>query len=78
MSTIPDAVVSTTCKFGQGQKTCRYLLLSGLGFNCAKMNPDMKSMLDNRVAAGSMHAHGDNCSGWNPALIQIGQPSGTS
>lgn len=49
------------CKVGQGEKCCRYIVMGSKGFECMKIDPDMKKVLDARV--NSMGAKGDNCEG---------------
>lgn len=60
--TIPMDHVKTVCKMGQGAVTCRYLAV-GNGFICAKTNPSLKALLDEKVASGKMGSKGDNCEG---------------
>jgi hypothetical protein len=62
MGTITDKHVMAICKPGQMEKTCRYLLIGMEGWECGKMNPQIKKMLDERVT--KMSAQGDNCDGW--------------
>ena len=54
--------VRNVCKIGQGNVCCRYLVLSGQGFECMK-GSEMKAYLDSRVAMETMVARGDNCPG---------------
>jgi hypothetical protein len=51
------------CKLGQGQECCRYLIAGSVGFQCAKLDSELKDQLDSRVAKGKMTACGDNCEG---------------
>jgi hypothetical protein len=46
---------------GQGKDCCRYIVMGGGGFECAKVDPEMKRVLDRRVM--TMVAQGDNCEG---------------
>jgi hypothetical protein len=55
--------VANVCKIGQGEKCCRYLIVGGQGFECAKVQEPMKALIDKRVAEGSFRAKGDNCEG---------------
>jgi hypothetical protein len=55
--------VDDACAIGTGSKTCSYLLLGANGFECAKENPGMKTLIDERRRSGTMSAKGDNCSG---------------
>lgn len=61
MGMITNEYVKTTCKPGQMEKTCRYLLMSPEGWECGKTDPRRKVVIDNRVA--SMSAQSDNCDG---------------
>jgi hypothetical protein len=54
--------VKNVCKIGQGNACCRYLVISGQGFECVK-NTDMKAYLDSRVAMETMIARANNCDG---------------
>lgn len=48
------------CKRGQGEKCCRYLIVNGANWCCAK-DSNFQSAIDERFA--SMKAKGNNCSG---------------
>lgn len=52
--------VKEKCKPGTSE-CCRYLVM-GSGWQCAKLT-EHKKTLDDRVAAGTMRAVGDNCEG---------------
>jgi hypothetical protein len=54
--------VRNICKIGQGNACCRYLVISGVGFECVK-GTEMKAYLDSRVAMETMVARADNCEG---------------
>lgn len=54
--------VKNVCKIGQGHDCCRYLMMGGLGFECAK-GTATAAILDIRVLSESMTARGDNCDG---------------
>jgi len=54
--------VKETCKPGDGDGTCRYLMMGRRGWNCGK-GGSFKRILDERVRKGEMHAQGDNCAG---------------
>jgi hypothetical protein len=54
--------VATVCLIGAGNKCCRYLMVGGYGFECAKITA-LKTTLDTRVKQGRMIAQGDNCEG---------------
>jgi len=51
-----------TCKLGQAEDCCRYLMAGGNGFECAKLTK-LKEAIDKKVEAGTFNAHGDNCDG---------------
>lgn len=55
--------VREVCMVGSRAKTCRYLILTKDGFECAKLVPELKAWLDSRVAASNMVAQGDHCEG---------------
>ena len=59
--------VKDICKIGQGRECCRYLIVGGLGFECAKLTK-LKTLLDKRVLKDSMTAQGDNCKGYSVKL----------
>jgi len=48
------------CKIGQGNDTCRYVVIGADGFHCTKLT-SIKSTIDKRV--NKMTAKGDNCNG---------------
>lgn len=56
--------VRTTCRPGEGEQTCRYLVgtFDGL-FHCAKLAPLIAYTIDGKVADDEMVATGDNCAG---------------
>ena len=63
---ITQEYLKETCKMGQGNDCCRYIIVHPEdGFVCGKEEPDIKSVLDERVDNLSMTARGDNCEGWN-------------
>ena len=53
---------TSTCKVGQGAACCRYLAMGPNGWSCEK-HSEMGRYLDQRVAAETMNARGDNCPG---------------
>jgi hypothetical protein len=61
MATITDKHVEITCKIGQQEKTCRYLLMGHTGWECGKKDLQIKQIIDNKVA--TMSAKADNCNG---------------
>ena len=50
------------CKKNQGEKTCRYIMLSNNGYVCVK-NTAMKKSIDILCDKEQMTARGDNCDG---------------
>lgn len=52
----------TVCKIGQGEKCCRYLVMSPKGWSCEKLTTTAMT-LDDRVQQGKMVSAGDNCEG---------------
>jgi hypothetical protein len=61
-----DEHVKTVCRPGCGNATCRYLTMGAEGWGCAKLDGRLRFHIDNRVAAGTMGARGDNCEGLAP------------
>ena len=55
--------VKTVCKIGQLEKCCRYLLMGTKGFECGKINPAMRKVLDDDARRASFTSQGDNCEG---------------
>ena len=53
------------CKAGQGPATCKYILGTPLGVQCAKVRSDLKALCDSRT---TMIAQGDNCEGVEDTL----------
>jgi len=53
-----------TCKLGQKAKCCSYLACGPEGFGCLK-GGSLKKVIDQRRAAKSMRAMGDNCKGYS-------------
>jgi hypothetical protein len=51
------------CRFGQGEKTCRYLASGTRGIECAKHDPELRPVIDRRVKNDDFVAQGDNCEG---------------
>ena len=58
--TLTKEHVSNVCKLGQDKDTCRYLLCSEDGFECAKFGA-LKGVIDSKVEY--MSAQADNCKG---------------
>lgn len=55
--------IHSTCKIGQEAECCRYLLAGSDGFECAKVNPILKLVVDKDWAINEHVAQGDNCEG---------------
>lgn len=60
------------CRIGQGAACCRYVTATidlkavergGAAVCCAKHDPGLRVQIDQRVAAATMVARGDNCEG---------------
>jgi hypothetical protein len=62
MTILDDDRTIDVCRRGQGELTCRYLVLGGGGFRCAKRSY-LAPVLDERVSRGEIGARGDNCEG---------------
>ena len=56
--------IKDTCKIGQGNDCCRYLMMGPKGFECAKFGA-AKSLLDARARNKDMVAQADNCDGYS-------------
>jgi hypothetical protein len=71
---LTDDFAKKRCLLGKGAKTCSFLMLSGLGLECAKAvgNEMFYATLVRKRERGQMVAMGDNCSG--PPLFE---PKGT-
>jgi hypothetical protein len=51
------------CKIGQRESTCRHLFAGTSGFECGKLDPQLKELQDARAYADLVLAKGDNCDG---------------
>lgn len=60
---ISKETVKNVCKLGKMKECCRYLIFSHKGFECCKLDPSFKNLIDRRVQSGEMVAQGDNCGG---------------
>jgi hypothetical protein len=58
-----DPRVKNICKIGQGHDRCRYLVMATKGFECGKINPAMRKVLDDDAQRASFASQGDNCEG---------------
>jgi hypothetical protein len=52
-----------TCKIGQGEECCAFLVMGTGGFECAK-GTSLHNAINLRLAEGTMNAKGDNCEGY--------------
>lgn len=59
---ISKAHLDSVCKFQQGKKTCRYIMLSTNGYVCVKKTI-VRTTLDERAKQNKMTAQADNCEG---------------
>lgn len=59
---IPEDYVEQTCKLGQGEDICAFLMMTE-GFECAK-GTEVEPVIRQRLDLGTMNAKGDNCEGW--------------
>lgn len=64
MADIPIKILRDTCKVGQGEKCCRYVVVGEHGIVCCK-GSNLGHAIDVRVKEGKMVAKGDNCPGRN-------------
>jgi len=60
---IEDNHLKNVCKISQGVKCCRYLVAGINGFECFKMIPNAKKLIDEQVKNRSDFPKGDNCDG---------------
>jgi hypothetical protein len=51
------------CHLLRGSGTCRYLVADADGFDCAKLDPAVRAIIDQRIVAGTHKARGDHCPG---------------
>jgi hypothetical protein len=54
--------LKNTCKVGQGNSCCRYVVAGAGGITCAKLT-EMKDTIDRRVELKRFVASADNCEG---------------
>jgi len=59
---IVSSHLKNVCKFKCGQKTCKYIGLSVIGFVCVKKTP-IKKILDSMSDNNEISAKADNCEG---------------
>tara|TARA_R110000851_G_scaffold78000_5_gene172060 strand:+ start:1747 stop:1941 length:195 start_codon:yes stop_codon:yes gene_type:complete len=51
------------CRIGQGAKCCKYIVMSVNGFQCMKISPENKKVIDDAWAKDEHVSQGDNCEG---------------
>jgi hypothetical protein len=56
-----NEIIKNTCKIGQGEKCCKYLVVGTGGFECMKLHN--KEFIDRQWAKTQHVAQGDNCEG---------------
>ena len=59
---ISDDHLKSVCRFGT-KECCAYLSLGGDGWQCLRVQPSLKKIIDDRLKEGSMNAVCDNCDG---------------
>ena len=62
MNIIDVDYTKETCKIGQGDECCAFLVMGANGFECAK-GTSTQNAIELRLAEGAMNAKGDNCDG---------------
>lgn len=55
--------ILNVCKIGQGADCCKYLLMGSEGFECGKIDKEMKKTIDENWAKNAHVAQSDNCEG---------------
>lgn len=60
---LDNKYIKEVCKIGQVHDCCRYLIGGEVGLQCAKLEPELKVQLDERVNRKTITARGDNCEG---------------
>ena len=59
---IADEKMKNICLIGEGERTCRYIVLSKIGFVCSKKTP-MSETFDDLVNKNKITAKSNNCEG---------------
>lgn len=67
---IPDSYIDATCKLGQGEECCAFLVAGMQGLECAK-DTEFEDIIRARVASGQFTAKGDNCPGWSKVVSTL-------
>lgn len=55
--------IKEVCKIGQGAACCKYLVGGKNGFECMRVNPANKFVIDKNWETTEHVAQGDNCEG---------------
>jgi hypothetical protein len=63
LKNIPENMLTETCKIGQRSACCRFIVASGEGIQCAKLDATLAKQINESVTAGLFTAQGDNCEG---------------
>jgi hypothetical protein len=63
--------VKDVCKLGQGSACCRYLLAGPTGFECGKLRPSTRTMIDVTAVEKKWTAQSDNCEGQQPEVLNV-------
>ncbi len=58
-----NQIIEHTCKIGQGADCCKYLVIGGDGWECCKVTPENKALIDRNWETTEHVAQGDNCEG---------------
>ncbi len=67
---IPENYIRETCKLGQGEACCAFLMMGQDGMECAK-ETGAEGLIRKRLDAGTMNAKGDNCEGWANYVLEL-------
>lgn len=68
MSAISSDYVRDTCRLGEGEDCCAYLMMGSGGFECAKDN-GFADAIRARLEDGQLGAQGDHCEGWDRRAV---------
>lgn len=60
--------IKQVCRIGQMAYCCKYLVCGAEGFECMKVNPANKAIVDRSWATTEHVAQGDNCEGQKDLL----------
>ena len=59
------AHVENVCKIGQGALCCKYLVIGMKGYECMRVSPENKKVIDDNWKTTAHVAQGDNCAGYD-------------